>query len=232
MKKKLVLILAFLFMLSALSFAAGKGSIICVTGKGSVQTEPDTASIRFAVEVSSKTAQESQSVNSKIMDKVINAIKNQGVKKEKIQTSGYNIWAEMKYEQNQPPKITGYKCSNQITVVVEDMDKISKIMDSAINAGANNVYGIQFFRKNDSDLKKEAISFAVKEAQDKAEAIAKASNLRIKGIESIVEQGAEVVGRDNSIKAFGMGGSSGGEPPISTGLLEIKAEITINYSAE
>lgn len=229
MKKLTLVALSICLFVSAASAALlREDRVISVTGTGVVQIEPDTAYVKLGVEVIRKTAQEAQTENAGMMNNVIAVITKLGIPKEKVQTSGLYIWPEMKYEQNQPPKTVGYRCSNQVNITVEDLAKISKVIDAGINAGANSVQGIQFARKNDADFKKLALDKAVKDADSKAGAIALAANLKIKGIKNIIESGAVVPMADYAVRA--MGGA--GETPVNPGLMEVRGSVTITYKVE
>jgi hypothetical protein len=205
---------------------------ISVTGTGVVKVEPDTASVRLGVEVSKKTAQEAQAGNAEIMQKILSTMEKTGIAKDKIQTSGFNVWPEMKYEPNQPPKIVGYRCSNQVSVTIEDLSKISKAIDAGIGAGANNVQGVQFSRKDNLEFKKQALDKAVKEASSKAQAIASAAGLKIKWVKNIIESGAAVPPPQAELLSLRAMGAGGAETPISPGLIEVRGSVTITYKVE
>ncbi|MFA4844462.1 MAG: SIMPL domain-containing protein [Candidatus Margulisiibacteriota bacterium] len=223
-----------LFCALAASTASGAllraDKVLVVTGTGQVQTTPDTAIVRLGVEVSRKLAQEAQSDNAAVMQKIAAAIAKLGIPAEKVQTSGYNIWAETKYEQNQPPRTVGYRCANQVNVVIEDLAKISRVIDFGINAGANNVQGISFFRKDDAAAKRLALEGAVKDAAAKALAIAQAANLKLRGIKSIIESGAAVLPPSNQVvRAMSVAGEN---TPVSPGLVEVRGNVSVTYDVD
>jgi len=225
-----LLVLAVMLISAALAAPAAERTL-SVTGTGLVQVAPDTARVRLGVEVSRKTAPEAQSDNADLMQKIMAAIAKQGIAKEKLQTAGFNVWPETKYEPNQPPRTTGYRCTNQVNVTIEDLARIAKVIDAGISAGANNVQGIQFSRKDDAAFKKQALDLAVKEAAGKAAAIALAAGLKLGGIKSIVESGAAVPpAADYGVRAMNLGG--GAETPVAPGLLEISGGVTLTYWIE
>ncbi|MBU1867396.1 MAG: SIMPL domain-containing protein, partial [Candidatus Margulisbacteria bacterium] len=158
MKNPLFIIVALLCLTLA---AAAKDQSIIVNGFGSVQVEPDTANVQLGVECSGKSAQAAQSENARLMKQVVEAIEKNGIAKKKLATSNFNIWPEVRYEQNQPPKTVGYRCGNQVNVTIEDLTLISKVIDSGIAAGANNVRGLHFSRQDDKEAKRLALSDAV-----------------------------------------------------------------------
>src|SRR6185503_21364612 len=76
------------------------------------------------------------------------------------------------------PKITGYSASNQVAVTLlgaapaELGDIASTILDSALKGGANVVGGIDFFLKDTSAARGQALAAAVKDATRKARTMA------------------------------------------------------------
>jgi hypothetical protein len=203
-----------------------------VSGNGIVYVEPDSANVRLGVEVVRTSAQAAQNDNAKLMQKVIAAITSLGIEKDKIQTAGFNIWPEIKYETNQSPKTVGYRCSNQINITLNDLKKTSAVIDNGLNAGANNIQGIQFSRKDVTEAKKLALEKAVKEAADKAHAIAAAAGMKIINIKNISEGNTSlqpIQANDMGLKAMAV---SGNETPIASGLIAVQGSVTISYSAE
>lgn len=226
-------LILFLFLLLLPAFASIKeGSNLVVNGSGSVFAEPDTATVRLGVEVQRQTAEEAQNENARIMNQVAASIYKLGIAKEKVQTSGYNVWPEKKYPQNQAPQIVGYRCSNQVTVTLEDLKKISKVIDTGIASGANNVHGVQFSLKDDLATRQEALEKAVKIAKSKAQSIALASGVKLGKIDTIIE-GSSNLPQPLQGEVLAMArGAGDNETPIAAGLIEIRANVTLAYKIE
>ncbi|MGH1557993.1 SIMPL domain-containing protein [Caulobacter segnis] len=73
------------------------------------------------------------------------ALKKAGIAERDIQTSNLNLNAQYAYEQNQPPKLTGYQASNQVTITVRDPDEAGRGGGrNGRGRGANTVNGISF----------------------------------------------------------------------------------------
>lgn len=208
-------------------------STLIVSGTGSVMVKPDHASVQLGVEVSRKTAQEAQAENARLMGNIISAVRKLGIAEEKIQTSGFNIWPETKYEKDQPSRIVAYHCRNNVNITIEDLKAISRVIDAGTGAGANNINGLVLSRKNDAEAKKQALEKAVSEAESKAKAIAAAAKVKLKGITNIIETGSIAQLPIENLREVKMMGTSGAaETPISAGLIEIKAAVTITYRIE
>lgn len=78
------------------------------------------------------------------MTQVINAVKNLGVESKDITSSRYNLYPNYTYLDRQTPKITGYSLSQDIQVKIRDLEKVDDILDSGINAGANQIGQLTF----------------------------------------------------------------------------------------
>ncbi|MEM4320524.1 MAG: SIMPL domain-containing protein [Candidatus Nitrosocaldus sp.] len=176
---------------------------LSVIGNATQKIRPDMASISVGVEVQEKTAGEAARKNAEIMSSVIEAIKATGIREEQISTNYYSVYpvyeprskAEVCIAIYPPPPecleqvLVGYKAVNSITVNVE-LDKaqdIGKVIDAAVNAGANQVYGISFFISQESldVVRASLLDKAARDARSKAESVATALNLNVVGVKSV-----------------------------------------------
>jgi uncharacterized protein YggE len=229
--KRIILFLSIVLLASSAFAAVDSLPFLSVSGAGTVQIEPDRASLRLGVEVIRKSAREAQFEDAREMQAVIAAIRKQGITKDNIQTTGFNIWQENKFTQNEAPKVVGYHCSNQIIVTIDDLSKVSSLIDRSIAAGADNVQGIQFSLKDDSHVKKQALEKAVKDAMDKAKTIAGAAGVKLKELKEISESTAlsPLIREGAGMRAMAINSN---ETPVSPGLIEVKGNVIINYSIE
>jgi uncharacterized protein len=219
-----------LFLLSSIAFCDDQKDIktITVNGQGTIKVSPDIATIRVGVDVTAKTADEARLSNAAIMEKVMSSLKELDINQSDIKTSNLSILPEIEYVQNRSPKVTGYKCSNQIAVTLTNLEMASKVLDVAIASGANNVQGINFGRLNDSEDRKLALTKAVEDAAAKADAISKAAGIKIKGVQTITEGGvfSQPMNMEFSAKAIAV------DTPISAGTMDVSANVTIIYIIE
>ena len=54
--------------------------------------------------------------------------------------------------QQTAPTITGYSVSNNVTVMVRDIPRLGSLLDKAVTAGANSIYGAGFGHNDPSAL--------------------------------------------------------------------------------
>ncbi len=202
---------------------------ITVVGEGKVPTEPDMAQITVGVDVTKFTVKEAATESAKIMEALMTALKAQGVAPKDMQTSGYNVYIE------QPPYPADgakggeakYHFSNSVAIAIRDLKKMESVLGAAIDAGANNIYGVTFDLSDPSKVKAEARQKAVNNAKAKAEELAKLNGVKVGQVVSI----SEVIGGTpgvvyNSAPGYGGGG------PISPGQLDLSVQLQITYALE
>lgn len=189
MKKLLALLLACTLLLPCLALAespaAASGATITVTGSASVTLKADYARISVGVSTSAKTVEEATQQNSTTIFAVIEALKTAGVQEDDIATSNYSVHAEYDYSSFGGQKLTGYNVTNQLTVIIRDMEHIGATLDKATAAGANNIYNIEFLSTQADAAQDEATAYAVQDAMRRAKLLADAAGLTLGGIVSI-----------------------------------------------
>jgi len=207
---------------------------ITVVGEGTARIKPDMAQANIGVEVMESSVQEASSAARATMASVLAALQQQGIEEKDIQTSGFSIWVDRPYgPEGLPSENPVYRVNNNVAVTIRDLDKVGAVLDAAIAAGANNIYGVTFGLDDPSQVESEARKKAVANAQAKAQELAGLNNLQMGGVLSVSEVVSNAVGfYPGSFRqeaAVGMGGGAG---PISPGELTFTMQLQIVYAAE
>lgn len=161
---------------------------VTVSASGTVEAAPDQARINTGVTSEAPTAREALAKNSEAMTKVIAELKTKGVEAKDIQTSSFSIDPVMVYpKEGQPPRITGYRASNQVNVLVRDLAKLGDVIDQIVGAGSNQMSGLSFEVSKAETLKDEARTTAMANARRRAELLAKAAGAEVGKVLQIAE---------------------------------------------
>lgn len=168
---------------------AFKATTFNLSAYGETRIAPDMATINLGVQNDAPTAAEALKANGARMNQVLAALKKAGVAERDIQTSNLNLNAQYVYEQNQPPKLTGYQASNQVTITVRDLSKLGAAVDATVGAGANTVNGISFGLANPQAAEDAARLEAVKALQAKAELYGRATGYKAVRLVNLSEGG-------------------------------------------
>ena len=126
------------------------------------------------------------------MQKVIAALKEAGIDAKDIQTASFRV--EPRYTrpiEGQAPKIDGYSVTNEVQVLVRDLDKLGDILDRLVTAGANQTAGLNFEVSKAETLLDEARQQAVANALRRAKLYAAAAGAEVGEVLTIVEGGGE-----------------------------------------
>lgn len=155
-------------------------SRISVSGTSSLTVDPNKAEIYVKIVSLEKTAQESKNKNSEVSKKVTDALKKAGVKSSDIETSQFSIYPRYEYEEvveinlrKSNQVLVGYEVVNVLKVTTQDLDKVGKLIDVAVDSGANDIESISFglTKEREKDIKQQAMIAASNDAKEKAVAL-------------------------------------------------------------
>lgn len=208
---------------------------VTVVGEGTVNIEPDIATATIGVEVLRPSVKEASSAAREVMESVLAALAEQGIEEKDIQTSNFSIFAE-RFGPEGPlaDDQVRYRVSNTVFVTIRELDTIGTVLDAAIEAGANNIFGVNFSLDDPNAVESEARAEAVADALAKAEELAGLTGVSVGDVVSISEiigQGGGFFGGNFSqIARAEMGG--GGAGPISPGELTLTMQLQITYELQ
>jgi uncharacterized protein YggE len=194
---------------------------------GEVRVAPDMATITLGVSTQAPTAQAAMAANASQMTAVTAALHKQGLADRDIQTSNINLNAQYVYAENQPPKLTGYQASNQVTVRVNDLTKLGGSIDAVVGAGANQVQGISFGLKDPHAAEDQARLKAAKALAAKADLYAGATGYKIGRLVNLSESGGYAPPQPMPMMAARFAKAE--STPVSAGELSVRIEVSGQY---
>lgn len=166
------------------------GTRLDISATGTVTRVPDLAIISAGVVTRAPTASGAISENAARMERVRAALRRAGIEDRDIQTSSINLNPEYRYAENQPPVLTGYRASNEVTVRFRDIAETGAILDALVAEGANQINGPMLGIDKPEEALDEARQQALTKARARAELYARAIGKRVGRILSISESGA------------------------------------------
>jgi uncharacterized protein YggE len=211
--------------------ASAASGTVTVNGTGSVTVTPDAASISIGVNVMNANLSEAQAAATSQMNAVIDALKAAGIDEKDIQTNNYSVNVMQNYDNNgYPTDITGYQINNQVNVTVRDLDKLGDILQQAVDAGANSIYGITFFVTDSSEAASQARTAAVTDAKTRAEELAAATGATLGKVVSISETSGPSPIPVDFFGGAGMAADSmKSAVPVQSGGSVIQVSVTVTY---
>ncbi|MEP1144734.1 MAG: SIMPL domain-containing protein [Henriciella sp.] len=203
---------------------------LSISAEGSVNREPDIAFLNTGVQTQGETAQAAMSANATAMNGVFDALDAANIDRSDMQTSNFSLQPQYDYsnrQSGQPPRLTGYQASNQLTVRVRDLDTLGETMDALVGAGGNTFSGLNFALEDDRAAKNAARDIAMKEAITRAELYAAASGYEVARVVTISESAGY---SPQPMAMMAEARSVDRSTPIASG--EVGYSVTVNVTFE
>lgn len=242
MKKVLCLVIALVLSLTVCAAFADEAVVrqplMTVQGNAVVTVEADTVSIQLGVRTKDPSLSNAQRENRQLMDSVLTALKNCGVQEDEVMTQNLNIYSSYDYDYEydtygNSKERQVYYVENYITLTLKDISRVGDILDAAVDAGANNMYGITFTSSKSNEAYLKALERAVEDAKAKAEVLAAAAGV---SLDQVVEIQASPNYSAYSLESYAVrnsvamdsDGAVAGTSVIG-GNLSVEATVTLIY---
>ena len=188
---------------------------VTVSGEGVVLAVPDRAEISAGVETRAATARGALQANAVAMERVLQALRAGGGTDVTTQT----VSLSTSFDNQGTPN--GFVASNIASATVA-FDKAGALIDGAVAAGANTVYGPAPSRSDADALYRQALAKAVADAAQRATVLAKAAGRELGRVTSISESGTAPV------PVFAKAAADA-STPVESGPQETTASVTVTY---
>lgn len=208
---------------------ATSGPVVELNITESVKAKPDIATIGAGVTTLAPTAVEAMRQNSREMSAVVDRIKALGIKPEDIQTAGINLYAQYDYDRTQQKQVfRGYQASNQVSVILRDLDDAGRTLDALVAAGATDLNGPTFSIDDDTEPKaaarKAALTRAYAQAREYAE-VAGYADIRLLEISEAIYAQSPVAARMRVAASDAAEFST----PVEPGMVGTSVSISVKF---
>ncbi|MBX3046744.1 MAG: SIMPL domain-containing protein [Anaerolineales bacterium] len=160
---------------------------ITVSGHGEIRLVPNIATVTIGVRTNGANVSEVVAANAESVSAVMQALSNMGIAPEDMQTSNFNVYANQGYDPvtGLPGEITTYSVENTVNVTARDLSTLGQLLDRAVSAGANSIWGVSFDVDDKSEAQAQARDVAVQNAIQEARALAAAAGVTLGDIIAI-----------------------------------------------
>jgi len=219
------------------------GRSIQVSGTAVVNVVPNRVLIQLGVQSNGRTPQSVEATNSAAINKIIRALKAQGIEEKDIVTDWYVI--QPLYDDYDSLDIKGYRIHNIVAVTLRDIKTVNKVISAALNAGANQVINVEFYLSDLRKYRDQARELAMKAAKEKANDLASAAGAETGCVMNINENTwsnyyggwygqSQNLWTQNVIQnAAPAGGESGAlteAGPVNLGQISVRVEVSASFS--
>ena len=230
--RKTFILLAALCLLAAVAGTALADTDITVTGSVEALVTADTAVVNLGVRMADRDVLKAQAAVNEAVAAIRDALEADGIPADDINTGFIMIYTS--YESGSfGAQEEKYVAQITLSIRTADVALAGRIIDVAFSAGANSLDGISFSASDTEAAKAEALRAAVADAKAKAEVLAEAAGLKIKGIEEIHEGGTYSFdsGLNNFSRETAADAKASGTV-IRAAKLTVSASVTVTFGAE
>ena len=199
---------------------------ITVTGEALISAEPDQAQLDIGVVTQARTAPEASKANAERVTRVLSEVKKLLGRTDEVKTSGYSLTPAYRYPQGGKPEIVGYNASNTLRIKTMSLDLVGRLIDTAMQAGANNVNRLVFTLKDEQAAQLEALRAASLKAKNKAEVIATALGLKVVKITSVTEGERMIQPIVRQVTAM-RAEAAPAQTPIEAGTVDVRSTVSM-----
>ncbi len=228
------LLLVYTYAGNGMGVGPDQREALTVAGSATQTVAPNKAEVFVHVESTAPTSREAQAKGAQITEAVINALVQNGLSKEKIETNQYNLQKDEVYNpQTNQVDARGYKLVQVLKLNIEDLESVGKMVDVSVQAGASGIDYIQFTltKEKEAEVKREVLSLAAKEAKVKAESLADGLGVSLGRLLSVSESNFyyyPLRAMAESVPSPGMDKGAGTQMPTQG--IEVTATVNAVYA--
>ena len=208
------------------------GTRLDISATGEITRVPDVAIISTGVVTRAARATAALQQNAARMERVRAALKRAGIADRDIQTSSINLNPEYNYQQNQPPRLTGYTASNQVSVRFRDIAKTGEILDVLVAEGANQINGPSLTIDKPEEALDEARLKAIANGRARADLYARALGMRVTRLLSVSESGGYAVPPPMPMYARAEAMSADAATKIDPGEQKVQVSVAMSFELQ
>ncbi len=147
-------------------------SVITTMGSRQASLPPSWAEVHLEVETRGSSASEASAENGLRQRRIMESMRRQGLSDTQVQLVSFMVRGNSDYETQ---KLLFYQASAAITIVVQPLDRLGLVIDSALAAGATEVSRIDFESDSAAVARERLLAEAVDAARRDALVLAKAA---------------------------------------------------------
>lgn len=197
---------------------------ITVVGTGTASAVPDVSDWSFGVQSDATSAADALNAASASSRKIVAALRDAGIDRKDIRTEQVSVYPRMSSDGR---AVEGYSASASVSAVVRDLGRAGEVVDAAVGAGANQVYGPSLRLSDQRSHYRAAADAAYDDAKARAEAIAAKAGVTLGAAIAIVEGGGYGGPVPLGVRAAAEADLA---VPVEPGTQDVTATLTVTFA--
>jgi uncharacterized protein YggE len=205
--------------------------LLTVSGEGEVEVAPDRADVGFSVEASEKNLADAEKAVTDGVARLLKLCDALGIPKADVRSAQLNVHPQ--YDGgvvSNRPRIVGYFVSRQVDVDLRDLGKLGKLLQGAVETGANRVSGVSFGSTRKDEHQRAALAKAAEDARANAEVLARTMGVKLGRLHALSasESGGAPEMFQPRLAMKAMAGADA-EQSYQAGEIRFQASVTAEY---
>lgn len=201
----------------------GSANTVTVEGTAVVTGRPDVLRVEFSIQTVGDSVDGALRRANSAMGRVQKVFTDGGVAAEDMQTTG--LWINPRHRKS---TITGYQVSEDLSVVLRDLETAGALISEAADAGgdATRIHGLEFGIDDNTELLQQARKQAVASARDSALTLAEASGRSLGDAITISETGSSL---PQPVSHLTDVAAEVSPVPLQSGLSEVSVRVSVTW---
>ncbi|MGW4030103.1 SIMPL domain-containing protein [Streptomyces sp. NPDC004838] len=199
---------------------------VSVFGAASVDASPDLARLRVAITQTRQKPGEAFEVTRGGVNHIREVLRGHGVPDTAVSTSRLNLKSSWTFGNER--KFLGYECTASFVIELRELDILETVLVDVVEAGANQVDGVEFDVSTKKELRARARTAAVAAAREKAALYAESAGIRLGPVIHIKDVDSDQM--QNSYRSHSSGGGAGGDGDLTPGKISVSAGVVLGFS--
>lgn len=198
---------------------------VSVFGAASVDAAPDLARLRVAISQTKNKPGEAFAATRNGVNRIREVLRGHEVPEDAVSTSRLNLSSQWSYGNERT--FLGYECTASFVIELRELDILEAVLIDVVDAGANEVKGVEFDVRTKRELRARARTAAVAAAREKAALYAEAAGAQLGPVIHIKDVDAEHV---QNYRGHSGHQGGGGEGDLTPGKVTVSAGVLLGLS--
>lgn len=152
-------------------------------GTSELVVKADMAELTVEVVTKADNPAKAKAGSDKAVSDFLARLAKAGIARDDVQSANLNLRPDYLYDpETRTNKEIGYLASRQVVVTLRALDKLNDLLDSALQQGINRIHQINFKSSKEAEMIEQARLMAIKDAKQKAAALAEGFGERLDGV--------------------------------------------------
>ncbi|MEU5169786.1 SIMPL domain-containing protein [Streptomyces mutomycini] len=198
---------------------------VSVFGAASVDAAPDLARLRVAISQTKNKPGEAFAATRSGVNRIREVLRGHGIPESAVSTSRLHLSSQWTYGTERT--FVGYECTASFVIELRELDGLEAVLVDVVDAGANEVTGVEFDVRTKRDLRARARTAAVAAAREKATLYAEAAGVQLGPVIHIKDVDAE---QTQSYRSHSSQHGDGEEGDLTPGRVTVSAGVVLGFS--